>query len=99
MVHTKDVLAAALKELGLEAMSIKAADGFYHDFLSPLPFPETQLVEDLHSAAQNRPNKMAIMDLRDRVMDGDFDASVEESEEWAGSAEGQETFGKLIRGQ
>jgi hypothetical protein len=97
--HTKDILADALREAGLEAMAIKAADGFYHDFLSPLAFPEIQLVEDLASAAATHKNRERILMLRERVMDGDFDASIEESEAWAESTEGQDTFGKLIRGK
>jgi len=34
----------------------------------------------------------AILDLRDRVINGDFDASAEESEEWANSPEGQDAM-------
>jgi hypothetical protein len=34
--------------------------------------------------------------LRQRVINGDFDASSEESEAWAESEEGQDTFRRLI---
>jgi ribosomal protein L37E len=97
-MHTKDMLAAALREVRLHTMADKAATGYYHDFLSPLDLPEMQLITELGVAATARPAQAAaIMELRDRVMDGDFDASVEESEEWAASAEGQETFRKLAK--
>jgi hypothetical protein len=39
------------------------------------------------------------MALRRRVINGDFDASKEESDEWAESPEGQDTFKKLIEGE
>jgi hypothetical protein len=91
-MHTKDKLAQALTEAGLHEMAAKAADGYYHDFLSPLDLPEMQLDADLH--AIGTPEAMA---LRRRHHDGEFDASIEEGEQWAGSAEGQETMRRLIR--
>ena len=91
-MHTKDKLAQALTEAGLHEMAAKAAMGYYHDFLSPLDLPEMQLDADLHAAGT--PEARA---LRRRHHNGEFDASVEESDEWAKSAEGQETFRKLIR--
>jgi hypothetical protein len=97
-MHTKDMLADALMMLGLMDMSLKARGGYYHDFLSPLAMPEMQLINDLAEAAGNRPDRRAdILKLRERVKNGDFDASPEESDEWAKSEEGQDTFNKLIR--
>ncbi|MEY9493709.1 hypothetical protein [Bradyrhizobium elkanii] len=93
-MHTKDLLADALLEIGLKAMSVRAREGYYHDFLSPLPQPEMQLVNDL--AIIGTPQALA---LRERVKAGDFDASEEESEVWANSEEGQETFCKLSGGE
>jgi hypothetical protein len=37
-------------------------------------------------------------DLRKRHASGDFDATTEESDEWAASAEGQSTLAKLMKG-
>ncbi len=91
-MHTKDKLAQALADAGLHEMAAKAREGWYHDFLSPLDLPEMQLDADLHAAGT--PEALA---LRRRHHDGEFDASVEESDEWAKSAEGQETFRKLLR--
>lgn len=96
-MHTKDMLADALQQVGLDEMSAKARTGFYHDFLSPLDLPEMALITALGAAVTAHPAKAdAIMALRNRVIDGDFDASAEESEEWAKSEEGQETFGRLV---
>jgi hypothetical protein len=94
MTHTKDKLAAALTEIGLTKMAGRAAKGYYDDFLSSLATPTIQLVNDLAKAGTP-----AAMALRQRVMDGDFDASREESEAWAASPEGQETMAELTRGK
>jgi hypothetical protein len=91
MTHTKDILAAALTEAGLTEMAAKAATGYYHDFLSPLDLPTVTLADDLAKAGA--------WALRQRVINGDFDASREESEEWAASPEGQETMAELTRGK
>jgi hypothetical protein len=91
-MHTKDILAAALREAGLEEMAKKAATGWYHDYLSPLDLPETQLANDLKEAGTP-----AAMALLERHMNGDFDASKAESDEWARSREGQDAFARLTQ--
>ena len=97
-MHTKDLLADELMKLGLMDMSLKARGGYYHDFLSPLDLPETQLVNDLGDMMRARSDiAPKIYELRKRVINGDFDASAEESDEWARSEEGQEAFRSLIR--
>ena len=90
-MHTKDFLAQELRAAGLDAMADKAAAGYYHDFLSPLRLPEMQLGHDLFAAGTP-----AAMALRKRHHDGEFDASVEESEEWLHGADGQATIRDLI---
>ena len=46
-MHTKDILAAALRDAGLPLMAARAAEGYYHDYLSPLPMPEKKLCDEL----------------------------------------------------
>jgi hypothetical protein len=99
--HTTVKLAKALR--GIPAvppdMIKRAIDGYYHDFLSPLDFPETQLIADLRAIAANRAlprsQRQALEKMAQQVIDGEFDASAEESRAWAESAEGQETFRQL----
>jgi hypothetical protein len=101
-MHTKDKLAAELRKIGLNAMAKRAEEGYYHDFLSPLPMPELELINDLALACsdqRSREHKIAILDLRERVMAGEFDASPDESDDWAKSAEGQEAFRLLLGGR
>jgi hypothetical protein len=96
-MHTKDMLADALTEVGLDVMASLARTGYYHDYLSPLDLPEIQLVNDLRIAASTyREKSEAIMILRERVIQGQFDASAEEGDDWAKSEEGQDAFNKLI---
>ena len=44
-MHTKDILADALRDAGLPIMAARAAEGYYHDYLSPLAMPEKKLCE------------------------------------------------------
>ena len=94
-------LAAALRAIpGVPPeMSERAQDGYYHDYLSPLTFPEIQLVADLRELAKApatpRLSRPLLRDLAQAVINGDYDASKEESDAWAASPEGQETFRQL----
>ncbi len=90
-MHTKDKLAAELEKAGLTDMARMARAGFYHDFLSPLDFPCMQLDDDLTAVGTS-----AALALRNRHRDGEFDASIEESEEWALSPGGQDAMRRLV---
>lgn len=90
-MHSKDILAGELRKAGLPEMADKAATGYYHDFLSPLDAPCMQLAADLAKAGTP-----AALALRERHLDGEFDASSEESDEWAASPEGQFAFNALV---
>lgn len=99
-MHTKDKLAEALRAVGLPVMAAKAAEGYYHDYLSPLAFPELTLANDLFTAAEMLPpsdRQRAILAVRKRVINGDFDANLEESSEWAETPEAAAMFDSLTR--
>jgi hypothetical protein len=83
-MHTKDILADALRDAGLPNMATRAAEGYYHDYLSPLVMPEKKLCYELTCAGTS-----AALALCERVKQGDYDPSEEEEEEeWASSPEG-----------
>jgi hypothetical protein len=82
-MHTKDILADALRDAGLPIMAARAAEGYYHDYLSPLAMPEKKLCDELTDAGTP-----AALALCERVKLGDYDASEEEEEAWASSPEG-----------
>jgi hypothetical protein len=83
LVHTKDILASALRDAGLPLMALKAAEGYYHDYLSPLAMPEKQLVSELTIIGTP-----AALALCERVKNGDYGASEEEEEAWVSSPDG-----------
>lgn len=58
-------LELALREEGLNDMAVKASQGYYGDFTSPLAMPITQLVQDLLARGARK--------LAERAMNGDFD--------------------------
>ena len=99
--HTTITLAKALGAIpGVPKDMIRRVfDGYYHDFLSPLDLPEIQLVTDLRALAAQpatpHDSRPLLRKMAQRVIDGEFDASAEESKAWAMSPEGQETFRQL----
>jgi hypothetical protein len=100
--HTTVRLAEALSAIpGVPRQMIqRAVEGHYHDFLSPLTFPEIQLVADLRELAAlpatPRDSRPLLRDLAGQVINGEFDATPAESAAWAASPEGQETFLQLL---
>jgi hypothetical protein len=89
-MHTKDKLAAALHEAELHDLALLAANGHFDDFLSELAFPQIILAEALHKVGTP-----AAYALRERLMNGEFDATLKEAEAWAESPDGQTTFARL----
>lgn len=71
-------------------MAKRAETGWYHDFLSPLAMPCQQLAHDLLQAGTP-----AALALRARHLNGEFDATSAESDEWAKSQDGREAFAML----
>ena len=98
--HTAMKLSRTLEKCGLSDMAAKAATGYYHDFLSEIDFPEMQLLNDLKAAAEA--GNVSAPELIRRHINGEFDASFEECEEWAASPEGKEiiaAFSKDLTGK
>lgn len=91
MMHTKDILAVELLKIGQDDMAAKAVAGYYHDFLSPLDFPCLQLAEDLQKVGT-----ADALALRTRHLNGEFDATKEESDEWVASPEGLDALRRLV---
>jgi hypothetical protein len=94
VMHTKDKLSAELHKAGLPDMAIKAAGGYYHDYLSPLETPCLQLEKDLRAVGTPEAET-----VRQRHLNGEFDASREESDAWAASPDGQAAFAQLVGGR
>ena len=85
-------LADALRAAGFEDLAVRAETDEFHDYLSPHDLPAMALNIELTALG---PGADAIHEL---FIQGEFDATEEESDEWAASPEGQEAFGRLVRG-
>jgi hypothetical protein len=86
-MRTKEKLAQVLHGHGLLGLEKAARLGEYDDFESESATPIADLVRDLRAKGED--------DLARRAIDGEWDATPEESEAWAASPEGRETIGKL----
>jgi hypothetical protein len=93
---TSQKLANALRNAGLEELAVRAEADEFHDFLSPHTFPEMMLADLLADAIRDETllegTRMDAGSIRKRLINGDFDADEDESEEWAASPEGQAVF-------
>jgi hypothetical protein len=101
--HTTTKLGRALREADAPAAMIARAErGYYHDYLSPLALPELGLVTELRRVAgepgRRSLSRAALLAVAEAVIDGQFDASKAESDAWARSPEGRETFRLLTGG-
>jgi len=101
---TSENLAKVLEGVGLNAMAVKARADQYHDFLSDDALCSLTLERELREArdyAQDQDPAQAklIEAIRQQHLNGEFDASNEESDEWAKSPDGQEVFNMLRKGK
>lgn len=96
-MRTRDKLAAALREIAAkasadnaakyEAFAKRAETGEFDDFADTYVCPITQLYSELQAAGFSK--------FAARVADGEFDATKEESDEWARSPSGQDLAKRL----
>ena len=91
-MHTTEKLALALEEANLPEMAKAARQGFYHNYLSPLPAPCLQLEADLRSQHTDAAEKVRLLHLN-----GEFDATKDESDAWAESPDGKAVFAELTK--
>ncbi len=96
-MHTRDKLAAELRKVAAkaspsnaekyEAFAKRAETGEFDDYGTMYACPVTQLYTELHAAGFKK--------FAGRVAEVEFDATREESDEWARSPEGQEAAKQL----
>ena len=86
---TTERLAKALAAAGAPFDMIqKAKDGYYDDYKSSIAMPEVQLLTDARA--------LGLDTIGQGVLNGEWDATKEESDEWAASPEGQAAFSELL---
>jgi hypothetical protein len=97
---TSEMLAQRLESVGLHLLAMKARADKYHDYLGDDAMCSLTLEQDLRDARDACPDaarRVKIEDIRQDHLEGKFDASQEESDDWARSPEGQEAFRDLIK--
>lgn len=71
----------------------EARAGEFHDYLNQkYAMPQVQLLGYLRHLGDHDA-------LCERIMEGEFDATKEESDRWARSEDGQATFAELLKGK
>lgn len=89
--ETSEKLAKRLESAGLKEMAEKARQNRYHDFFGESATPITDLVNDLAREVQKSDDPVQVNEMRlirKAAIDGEFDATHAEAEEWAESDEG-----------
>lgn len=86
-MRTKEKLALALEDEGLDDMALLARAGRYDDCESESATPIADLVSALRALGKER--------LARSAMSGDFDCTKEEADAWAASPEGKAVFEQL----
>jgi hypothetical protein len=99
MTLPHEKLADLLMEAGLAEMSFAAREYRYHDFRSKLAMPSMALLDELQPEIRRAQGERLrqLLEIRAMHMNGEFDATREESDAWAAGPEGQDAFGRLIR--
>jgi hypothetical protein len=99
---TSENLALVLEGVGLTAMATKARADAYHDFFSNDALCALMLERELREAREKCSDPIIaglIETIRQRHLRGDFDASDEESAEWAASPEAKDALRMLLEGK
>lgn len=95
-------LAKVLESVGLHGMAARARLDMYHDYLAEDALSSMTLERELREARDACPDaerRVKIEEVRQQHMAGAFDATTEESDEWAASPEGQAAFRALRDGE
>jgi hypothetical protein len=88
---------AVCERSDIDAMILRVREGYYHDYMSPVVMPDVQLVCDLRELAKTTPQSARgmILNIVSEAIDGKFDATLKEGEEWMLSPEGQAALDSL----
>lgn len=88
-----DAITAEIAEIGapppylIQQLLKRVEEEYYNDYCGEPTFPIMALVHDLHLVNFHR--------IAARAVEGEFDGTKEEADEWKASAEGTETFARF----
>jgi hypothetical protein len=89
-------LYEALRAADLPDLATRAAEGEWNDYFGRHAAPQHHLIAQLEKRIARRSDPEMIQGLIQRVIDGDFDGTKMEADEWAASPEGQAVFRELM---
>lgn len=97
---TSQKLADALRAAGFEELAKRAEADEFHDFLSDDAMSsitlDTELAKIANDPKRTKRENTAAQMIRLRHHNGEFDADMKESDDWASSSEGQDAFKRLM---
>ncbi len=96
MRESDAILAADLREAGLDHLADRAEQGEWNDYFGQHDMPQHALIGALRE--EIRLTNVVRQRLIANVVDGKYDGTLAESEEWAKSPEGQEVFSQFPGG-
>lgn len=109
-VHTNEKLAVRLEHIQRTVLKPddralfvplinQARAGYYHDYMSPIPMPDVQLVCDLRELNTKIETPVGVRgminNLTSEVIDGKFEATLKEGEDWLLTDAGQAALASL----
>jgi len=100
--RSNDYLGRVLDALHAEPLAANARAYHYDDYFCPDDIddgmPQHRLLSHLHEWVRTAPNvnEGRLREVCQAVVDGEFDGTKEESEEWAASPSGQAVFKELV---
>jgi hypothetical protein len=87
------ILAADLRAAGLDELASLAELSEWNDYFGESAMPQMELIAAIN--AQDHVSPAVRKELVENVMDGKYDGTKAESDEWARSPEGRATFDQL----
>jgi hypothetical protein len=91
-------LYEALRAADLPDLAERAKDGEWNDYFGRHAAPQHHLIAQLEKRIPHRRDPETIQGVIQQVLDGAFDGTKAEANEWAESAEGQALFRELMGG-
>lgn len=89
------ILAADLRAAGLIKLAVRAEGGEWNDYFGTHDMPQYELLDELRSLPPGACPPVALARLIDNIMNGKYDGTAAESEEWVRSPEGLATLNGL----
>lgn len=89
-----ETLGADLDEVGMHDLAARARAGEFNDYFGSHTMPQTALLALVRTDSRGTPEQRAT--IMSNIVNGKYDGTQAESDEWARSDEGRELFSALL---